>query len=189
MITITEVLSQRLNQVLTDIGQDNLPAGFMGSVTPAADTRFGDYQTNAAMVLAKKLGIPPRDLASKIIEKINVQDVSEIPEIAGPGFINFKILNSTIYLRISDILLCDRLGVERVSEPEKILIDFSSPNIAKPMHIGHIRSTIIGDCLRRVASFLGHDVTADNHIGDWGTPIGQVIYGWKNELDLSLIHI
>ncbi|MBN76818.1 MAG: arginine--tRNA ligase [Verrucomicrobiaceae bacterium] len=185
MITITELLSQRLNQALTEIGQDNIPAGFTGSVTAAADTRFGDYQTNAAMVLAKKLGMPPRDLASKIIEIIDVQNISEIPEIAGPGFINFKILNSTIHLRISDILLCDRLGVERVNEPEKILIDFSSPNIAKPMHIGHIRSTIIGDCLRRVANFLGHDVTADNHIGDWGTPIGQVIYGWKNELNES----
>ena len=79
----------------------------------------------------------------------------------------------------------DRLGIEESTTPEKILIDFSSPNIAKPMHIGHIRSTIIGDCLRRVANFLGHDVIADNHIGDWGTPIGQVIYGWKNNLNES----
>ena len=160
-------------------------SNFQGSVTSAADTRFGDYQTNAAMVLAKKLGMPPRELAAEIINQIDVDDISETPEIAGPGFINFKIQSSTILSRLDDILSSDRLGIEETTTPEKILIDYSSPNIAKPMHIGHIRSTIIGDCLRRVANFLGHDVIADNHIGDWGTPIGQVIYGWKNNLNES----
>ena len=129
--------------------------------------------------------MPPRELAAEIINQIDVDDISETPEIAGPGFINFKIQNSTIHSRLDDILSSDRLGIEESTTPEKILIDFSSPNIAKPMHIGHIRSTIIGDCLRRVANFLGHDVIADNHIGDWGTPIGQVIYGWKNNLNES----
>ena len=185
MITITELLSERLNLALKNIGKADLLSNFQGSVTSAADTRFGDYQTNAAMVLAKKLGMPPRELAAEIINQIDVDDISETPEIAGPGFINFKIQNSTILSRLDDILSSDRLGIEETTTPEKILIDFSSPNIAKPMHIGHIRSTIIGDCLRRVANFLGHDVIADNHIGDWGTPIGQVIYGWKNNLNES----
>ena len=185
MITITELLSERLNLALNNIGKADLLSNFQGSVTSAADTRFGDYQTNAAMVLAKKLGMPPRELAAEIIDQIDVDDISETPEIAGPGFINFKIQNSTILSRLDDILSSDRLGIEETTTPEKILIDFSSPNIAKPMHIGHIRSTIIGDCLRRVANFLGHDVIADNHIGDWGTPIGQVIYGWKNNLNES----
>ena len=185
MITITELLSERLNLALKNIEKADLLSNFQGSVTSAADTRFGDYQTNAAMVLAKKLGMPPRELAAEIIDQIDVDDISETPEIAGPGFINFKIQNSTIHSRLDDILSSDRLGIEESTTPEKILIDFSSPNIAKPMHIGHIRSTIIGDCLRRVANFLGHDVIADNHIGDWGTPIGQVIYGWKNNLNES----
>ena len=185
MITITELLSERLNLALKKIGKADLLSNFQGSVTSAADTRFGDYQTNAAMILAKKLGMPPRELAAEIINQIDVDDISETPEIAGPGFINFKIQNSTIHSRLDDILSSDRLGIEESATPEKILIDFSSPNIAKPMHIGHIRSTIIGDCLRRVANFLGHDVIADNHIGDWGTPIGQVIYGWKNNLNES----
>ena len=185
MITITELLSERLNLALKNIEKADLLSNFQGSVTSATDTRFGDYQTNAAMVLAKKIGMPPRELAAEIINQIDVDDISETPEIAGPGFINFKIQNSTIHSRLDDILSSDRLGIEESATPEKILIDFSSPNIAKPMHIGHIRSTIIGDCLRRVANFLGHDVIADNHIGDWGTPIGQVIYGWKNNLNES----
>ena len=185
MITITELLSERLNIALKNIEKADLLSNFQGSVTSAADTRFGDYQTNAAMVLAKKIGMPPRELAAEIINQIDVDDISETPEIAGPGFINFKIQDSTIHSRLDDILSSDRLGIEESTTPEKILIDFSSPNIAKPMHIGHIRSTIIGDCLRRVANFLGHDVIADNHIGDWGTPIGQVIYGWKNNLNES----
>ena len=183
MITITEQLSERLNTALAKLGKENLPSNFKGTVSAAADTKFGDYQTNAAMILAKKFGISPRDLALEIIKEIDVSDISSDPEIAGPGFINFKIHESTILSRVREILSSDRVGVEKTLHPEKILIDFSSPNIAKPMHIGHIRSTIIGDCLQRVANFLGHDVISDNHIGDWGTPIGQVIYGWKHELN------
>ncbi|MAB60746.1 MAG: arginine--tRNA ligase [Verrucomicrobiales bacterium] len=183
MITITELLGERLNSALTKLDKENFPSNFKGTVSPAADTRFGDYQTNAAMILAKEFRMNPRDLAVEIIQKIDVSDISDDPEIAGPGFINFKIHESTILSRLKEILSSDRVGVGKTHKPEKILIDFSSPNIAKPMHIGHIRSTIIGDCLQRVANFLGHEVTSDNHIGDWGTPIGQVIYGWKNELN------
>ena len=183
MLTITQQLTERLGQAIQKIQNSNIPEDYSATVTAAADTRFGDYQTNAAMALAKNLSMPPRELAAEIIKLLEVEDLCETPEIAGPGFINFRVKENTIVSRINEIRKCSRLGVENTNSPKKILIDFSSPNIAKPMHIGHIRSTIIGDCLVRVCRFLGHEVIADNHIGDWGTPIGQVIYGWKNHLD------
>ena len=183
MLTITQQLTERLGKAIQKIQNSNIPEDYSATVTAAADTRFGDYQTNAAMALAKNLSMPPRELAAEIIKLLEVEDLCETPEIAGPGFINFKVKENTIVSRINEIRKCSRLGVENTHSPKKILIDFSSPNIAKPMHIGHIRSTIIGDCLVRVCRFLGHEVIADNHIGDWGTPIGQVIYGWKNHLD------
>lgn len=183
MLTITQQLTERLGKAIQKIQNSNIPEDYSATVTAAADTRFGDYQTNAAMALAKNLSMPPRELAAEIIKLLEVEDLCETPEIAGPGFINFRVKENTIVSRINEIRKCSRLGVENTHSPKKILIDFSSPNIAKPMHIGHIRSTIIGDCLVRVCRFLGHEVIADNHIGDWGTPIGQVIYGWKNHLD------
>ena len=183
MLTITQQLTERLGKAIQKIQNSNIPEDYSATVTAAADTRFGDYQTNAAMALAKNLNMPPRELAAEIIKLLEVEDLCETPEIAGPGFINFRVKENTIVSRINEIRKCSRLGVENTHSPKKILIDFSSPNIAKPMHIGHIRSTIIGDCLTRVCRFLGHEVIADNHIGDWGTPIGQVIYGWKNHLD------
>ena len=183
MLTLTQQLTERLSEAIQKIQSSKIPEGYSASVTAAADTRFGDYQTNAAMALAKDLGIAPRELAAEIIELLEIEDICKGPEIAGPGFINFRIKDNAIESRINRIRECSRLGVENARLPEKILIDFSSPNIAKPMHIGHIRSTIIGDCLARVSRFLGHEVIADNHIGDWGTPIGQVIYGWKNYLN------
>jgi len=183
MLTITQQLTERLGKAIQKIQNSNIPEDYSATVTAAADIRFGDYQTNAAMALAKNLSMPPRELAAEIIKLLEVEDLCETPEIAGPGFINFRVKENTIVSRINEIRKCSRLGVENTNSPKKILIDFSSPNIAKPMHIGHIRSTIIGDCLVRVCRFLGHEVIADNHIGDWGTPIGQVIYGWKNHLD------
>ena len=183
MLTITQQLTERLGKAIQKIQNSNIPEDYSATVTAAADTRFGDYQTNAAMALAKNLIMPPRELAAEIIKLLEVEDLCETPEIAGPGFINFRVKENTLVSRINEIRKCSRLGVENTHSPKKILIDFSSPNIAKPMHIGHIRSTIIGDCLVRVCRFLGHEVIADNHIGDWGTPIGQVIYGWKNHLD------
>ena len=183
MLTITQQLTERLGKAIQKIQNSNIPEDYSATVTAAADTRFGDYQTNAAMALAKNLSMPPRELAAEIIKLLEVEDLCETPEIAGPGFINFRVKENTIVSRINEIRKCSRLGVENTHSPKTILIDFSSPNIAKPMHIGHIRSTIIGDCLVRVCRFLGHEVIADNHIGDWGTPIGQVIYGWKNHLD------
>ena len=183
MATFSEQLTQRLINALGALGDDTLQQGSAPVVTAATDTRFGDYQTNVAMTLAKPLKKNPRELASQIIEHFDVSGLCDPPEIAGPGFINFRICSDAITSRIYSLTGDERLGVDPAATTKRLLIDFSSPNVAKPMHIGHIRSTIIGDCLARTARFLGHDVIADNHIGDWGTPMGQVLYGWKNHLN------
>ena len=136
------------------------------------------------MVLAKQVKKNPRELAAEIAEQFDGEGLTQPPEIAGPGFINFRIDPAVLEDRVCDLIHDpDRLGVEPVAEPKTIVIDFSAPNIAKPMHVGHIRSTIIGDCLARVAGFLGHEVITDNHIGDWGTQFGMILYGWKQDLD------
>lgn len=155
----------------------------LGVVTPAADARFGDYQTNAAMVAAKALKKNPREVAASILSHLKVEDLCEAPTVAGAGFINFKVLDSALAGAVNMVRQDDRLGVAVVAEPKTILVDFSSPNVAKPMHVGHIRSTILGDSLSRIARHLGHRVVTDNHIGDWGTQFGKVIYGWKHFLD------
>ena len=175
-----------MSQALNTVGVD-LPEGFQVQVESAADLRFGDYQSNAAMVLAKRLRTNPRELAAKLIEVMELGDLA-VADIAGPGFINFRVAHSAWSKRMSALLGDDRLGVAWVSPAQTIVVDFSAPNVAKPMHVGHIRSTIIGDSLSRIARFLGHEVITDNHIGDWGTQFGMIIHGWKtvlNESDLE----
>ena len=164
-------------------------AGFpdAGEVTPASDPRFGDYQTNAALILGKQRGEKPRDVAAKIVEHLATNQWTEAPTIAGAGFINFTLRREAVEERASELLNDDRLGVPRTSAPRRIVIDFGSPNVAKPMHVGHIRSTVLGDALARIAEFLGHETIRDNHIGDWGTQFGMVIWGWKNLLDRSAL--
>jgi arginyl-tRNA synthetase len=152
-------------------------------VTPATDTRFGDYQTNAAMVAAKALKKNPREVAASILEHLKVEDLCEQPTVAGAGFINFKVLDRALSLAVNAVREDAALGVTPVGKLRTIIIDFSSPNVAKPMHVGHIRSTILGDSLARIARHLGHQVITDNHIGDWGTQFGKVIYGWKHFLN------
>src|SRR5438132_6314246 len=154
-----------------------------GEVSVAADPRFGDYQTNAALVLAKQHGEKPRAVADRITKQLDVSDISDPPTIAGVGFINFTLKRAAVEKKIAELLTDERLGVEKNSQPKRIVIDFGSPNVAKPMHVGHIRSTVLGDALARIVEFLGHEVIRDNHIGDWGTQFGMVIWGWKNLLD------
>ena len=176
------VMSQALNAVGVD-----LPEGFQVQVESAADLRFGDYQSNAAMILAKRLRTNPREFAAKLIDVMELGDLA-VADIAGPGFINFRVTHSAWSKRMSSLLGDDRLGVALASPAQTIVVDFSAPNVAKPMHVGHIRSTIIGDSLSRIARFLGHEVITDNHIGDWGTQFGMIIHGWKtvlNESDLE----
>ncbi len=182
METFQALLARKLSAALVAADLPNA-----GEITQATDARFGDYQTNAALVLAKQRGENPRALAQKIIDVLDVANLCEPPQIAGAGFINFSLRPDALAQQVSALLLDDRLGVAKTNVPKRIVIDFGSPNVAKPMHVGHIRSTVLGDSLARIAQFLGHDVIRDNHIGDWGTQFGMVIHGWKHLLDRSAL--
>jgi arginyl-tRNA synthetase len=178
METFQTLLAKRLADALTAAKLPNA-----GELTPASDARFGDYQTNAALLLGKQRGENPRKIAEEILEQIDVGDLCEPPTVAGAGFINFTLRAQAVAKKAAELLQDERLGVTKTTSMRKIVIDFGSPNVAKPMHVGHIRSTVLGDALARIAQFLGHEVIRDNHIGDWGTQFGMVIYGWKNLLD------
>ena len=181
-MTFPQLLQQRVTTALAALGH-TLPEGFTAAVDQAADARFGDYQTNAAMVLAKALKTNPRVLATELAAAIDVTGLSTPPTVAGPGFINFAITPEALATRLEALLADEKLGIVPTTRPRTIVIDFSAPNVAKQMHVGHIRSTIIGDCLARIARFVGHTVITDNHIGDWGTQFGMVLYGWKRDLN------
>src|SRR5438552_9812399 len=163
METFQSQLTRKLSEALSSVG---FPRA--GEVCPATYPRFGDYQSNAALVLRKQRSENPRKIAETIIATLAVTEISEQPSVAA-GFINFILKPEAVETKIAALLGDERLGVEKVSSPRKIVIDFGSPNVAKPMHVGHIRSTFLGDALARIAEFLGHDVIRDNHIGDWGT--------------------
>jgi arginyl-tRNA synthetase len=147
---------------------------------PAQDPRHGDYQANCAMKLAKELDRPPRDVAQAIVENLTLDDMLEPPQIAGAGFINLRLRADWMAAQVQRCAAEDRLGVARANPARTFVIDFSSPNVAKPMHVGHLRSTIIGDALARLHRFLGHRVITDNHLGDWGTQFGILLYGYKH---------
>jgi arginyl-tRNA synthetase len=178
MQTFQTLLAKKLSDALPNAGLSDA-----GELTPATDPRFGDYQTNAALVLGKQRGEDPRTLAEKIVAHLDVADLCEPPAVAGAGFINFTLRADAVARKIGNVLRDERLGVAEAELKQRIVVDFGSPNVAKPMHVGHIRSTTLGDALARIAQFLGHEVIRDNHIGDWGTQFGMVIYGWKNLLD------
>src|SRR5437660_5192365 len=178
METFQTLLAKRLADALTAAKLPNA-----GELTPASDARFGDYQTNAALLLGKQRGENPRKIAEEILGQIDVGDLCEPPTVAGVGFINFTLRAEAVAKKAAELLQDERLGVTKTTSTRKIVIDFGSPNVAKPMHVGHIRSTVLGDALARIAQFFGHEVIRDNHIGDWGTQFGMVIYGWKNLLD------
>jgi arginyl-tRNA synthetase len=144
-------------------------------VRPATDAKFGDYQANGVMALAKRLKTNPRKLAEEVMKNLDLSDICEPPEVAGPGFINLRLKAEFVAGELLEINKdADGLGIEKTPEPKTIVVDFSSPNIAKQMHVGHLRSTIIGDCICRILEFLGHNVIRQNHIGDWGTQFGML---------------
>ena len=147
------------------------------------DPKFGDYQANFAMPLGKQLGKTPRDVAAQMIASARLDDLCQPPEIAGPGFINLRLRDAWLAEQMTQGAADERLGMERAAHPRTIVLDYSSPNVAKPMHVGHIRSTVIGDALYRTLQFLGHRVISDNHLGDWGTQFGMIIYGYKHFRD------
>jgi arginyl-tRNA synthetase len=183
-MTLLQELETRLADALAAVVGEPVQA----AVSPAADLRFGDYQSNAAMVLAKQRKLNPRALAQEIIGKLDLAGLATA-EIAGPGFLNFRVLPAAYAARAAALIRDERLGVPTPGTGRTVVVDFSAPNVAKPMHVGHIRSTIIGDSLVRIARFLGFKVIADNHIGDWGTQFGMILQGWKTLLDPAALEV
>ncbi|HEY7159141.1 MAG TPA: arginine--tRNA ligase [Gemmataceae bacterium] len=180
-MNVLALLQRKLQEALTGMADD--PAVYALMLKPAQGARFGDYQANCAMSLAKKLGKKPPEVAKAIVERLPLDDMLETPAVAGPGFINLTLKSEWLARQAQHMASDDRLGVAPVASPRTIVLDYSSPNVAKPMHVGHLRSTIIGDALARLLRFLGHNVVTDNHLGDWGTQFGILLYGYKHFLD------
>jgi arginyl-tRNA synthetase len=170
-MNIRNVLEARVREALVKAGA---PEGSPGVVMPSGKPEFGDYQANGVMGVAKKLKTNPRELAAAVVEHLDLSDMAQPVEIAGPGFINITLTPEFLASQLN-AARDEHLGVDRAAEPECVIIDYSSPNLAKEMHVGHLRSTIIGDALARVLGFLGHDVKRQNHVGDWGTQFGMLI--------------
>jgi len=175
MKTSIQTISERIsNAIAKATGQKDTAA----IVTPATDAKFGDYQSNDALSLAKKLKTNPRQLAEKIVTNLQIDDICEKPQIAGAGFINLKLKSEFVADSLRQIAADkNRLGIEKTKKAETVVVDFSGPNIAKQMHVGHLRSTIIGDCICRILELADHKVVRQNHFGDWGTQFGRVILG------------
>lgn len=170
--------------ILTELAPDKgkVP-DYLATVRQAQNPEHGDYQANFAMPLAKALGKKPPDVAKEIIAKLPANDMLETPQVAGPGFINLRLKNDWIAAQVRNMAADERLGVPLAAKRKRFVIDYSSPNVAKPLHVGHLRSTIIGDALTRLLRFLGHTVITDNHLGDWGTQFGMLIYGYRTFVD------
>lgn len=140
-----------------------------------SNPKFGDYQSTLPLALAKPLGQAPRVIAEQLVAQLAVEDLCIVPTIAGPGFINLTLTPAFLAAQLVPMHGSDRLGIDPVTDRQRVVVDFSSPNIAKEMHVGHLRSTIIGDCIARILEFQGHDVLRLNHVGDWGTQFGMLI--------------
>jgi len=176
-----EEIKDRFRAALSGSVDDVEP--HVAMVKPAQDPRHGDYQANLAMGLAKSQGRKPRDLAQEIVGRLDLSGLLQPPEISGPGFINLRLQDAWLAARLQEMAADNRLAIAPPAKPRRLVIDFSSPNVAKPMHVGHLRSTIIGDSLVRLFRFLGHQVITDNHLGDWGTQFGMLLYGFKHHRD------
>ncbi|QGJ71927.1 Arginine--tRNA ligase [Planctomycetales bacterium 10988] len=180
-MNILATLQDRFRQAFEGWIEDYEP--LVELVRPGQNPKFCDYQANCAMPMKQQLGQPPREIAAEIVKRLEIEDICEPPEIAGPGFINLRLKESWLAEQLVAAGQDERVGVPTTETPQTVIIDYSSPNVAKPMHVGHIRSTVIGDSLYRIRKFLGHNVISDNHIGDWGTQFGMIIYGYRHFVD------
>lgn len=178
-MNIRELLNERVLAAMQACG---LPADLPALIAPGKKAGFGDYQANCAMGAAKAVGTNPRELAAKIVAALDLQGIADKLEIAGPGFINIYLNNDWLGTQVAQAQTDARLMVESVANPQTVVIDYSGPNLAKEMHVGHLRSTIIGDCLARLLSFQGHKVIRQNHVGDWGTQFGMLIAELEEQL-------
>jgi arginyl-tRNA synthetase len=174
-----------IEQRLQETVKSALPDADLSTVVvrPCPDPKFGDYQASALIGLAKSRGKVPRQLASEIAAALRVEECCEKVEVAGAGFLNFRLKTSAVADALEAAGRGEHLFFEKAAQPRTVVVDFSSPNVAKPMHVGHIRSTILGESLARVLRLLGHHVITDNHIGDWGTQFGKLLVGWKRDLN------
>jgi arginyl-tRNA synthetase len=159
------------------------PSAFAAAVRPSSDAKFGEYQANGCMGLAKSQKKNPRALAEAVAAEVELAPLSGPPEVAGPGFLNVRLRDEWIASTLQELLGDDTLGIPAPARKKTIVVDYSSPNVAKPMHVGHIRSTVIGESLARIHAALGHKVIRDNHLGDWGSQFGMILWGWKNHRD------
>jgi arginyl-tRNA synthetase len=167
--------------VATPEGGD--PAAFAAAVRASNDSKFGDYQANGCMGLAKAQRKNPRDVAQAVAAQVDLGPIADRPEVAGPGFLNVRLRDPWIAGALQELQTDATLGVPAPQRAKTVVIDYSSPNVAKPMHVGHIRSTVIGESLARISAALGHSVVRDNHLGDWGAQFGMILWGWKNHRD------
>ncbi len=170
-MNIAALINDKVSQALEAAGA---PAGSPAAVRPSAKAQFGDYQANGVMGVAKKLGTNPREFAQKVLDVLDLDGIASKTEIAGPGFINIFLDEQFLAQQADSTLADERLGVSKQTQ-QTIVADYSAPNVAKEMHVGHLRSTIIGDAVVRTLEFLGHNVIRANHIGDWGTQFGMLI--------------
>ena len=170
-MNIQSILSEKIKQAMIAAGAD---AQCEALVRQSGKVQFGDYQANGIMPAAKKLGLNPREFAQSVLDKAELQDIAEKTEIAGPGFINIFLKNTWLAENINRAVQDPKLGVHN-REKQTVVVDYSSPNVAKEMHVGHLRSTIIGDAVVRTLEFLGNHVIRANHVGDWGTQFGMLI--------------
>ncbi len=171
-MNIRRELDVRISKALAAAGAAE---GAPALVAQGAKPQFGDYQANGVMPAAKKLKANPRDLAEKVLAAADLSDIAEKAEVAGAGFINITLKSDFLAGRLAQAMADDHLGADRPAEPQTVVVDYSSPNLAKEMHVGHLRSTIIGDSIARVLEFLGHKVIRQNHVGDWGTQFGMLL--------------
>jgi len=180
-----EVLESALRQAVLAVIPDAQTQALL--VRPTTDPQFGDYQCNALMNVAKARKMNPRQLATDVRAKLDVAQWCDTVEVAGPGFLNFHLKPEALGQALMDAAQGKNLFFTPAEKPRTIVVDFSSPNVAKAMHVGHIRSTILGDCLTRTLRLLGHKVITDNHLGDWGTQFGKLLVGWKERLDSTAL--
>jgi arginyl-tRNA synthetase len=184
MQSVLNILEERISKAMCKVCGKKICAAL---VKQATDPKFGDYQADGVMALAKKIKTNPGELAKEVVRNLDVSDICEPPEVAGPGFINLRLKSDFIASSLLEINADseNRLGMEKIPKSKTIVVDFSGPNIAKEMHVGHLRSTIIGDCICRLLEFLGHNVIRQNHIGDWGLQMGMVVYAVELRLTVD----
>ena len=173
MVSLMQELTAKVSEAVTKVaGEIQLKSAVL---VPAQNTKFGDYQCNVSMELSKRLGaasgekVNPRQVAEQIVAELDVSALCELPTIAGPGFINFALKSDVLTDYVVSQLKDERLGINKAEKKKRVVVDFSGPNLAKEMHVGHLRSTIIGDSISRFMEFEGHEVLRMNHVGDWGT--------------------